>query len=269
MKNKFDRQGFLGKKAQEKIRNIRVGVIGFGGGGSHIGQQLWHIGFENVVIFDPDVVEETNTNRLVGVNCPHDIENKTPKTKIASRLHSQITGNEFLEAYQCRWQEESEQLKTCHLIIGCVDSYCQRDQLERFCRQYMIPYLDIGLDVSIVDDEPPQMAGQVILSMPGYSCMRCLGFIDDEKLNLERSDYGDAGPQAQVVWGNGVLASLAVGIAVDLVCDWTGALKLPVYLAYNGNTGEVKTHVRMDFIKSCECQHHSTCNFGAPKPRDL
>ena len=43
-----------------------VGIVGLGGGGSHIVQQLAHIGIHYFTCFDGDVVEYTNLNRLVG-----------------------------------------------------------------------------------------------------------------------------------------------------------------------------------------------------------
>ena len=41
--------------------------------------------------------------------------------------------------------------------------------------------------------------------------------ITEEKLKEEAAKYGAAGPDAQVIWPNGVLASTAVGLFVQLV----------------------------------------------------
>ena len=49
---KFDRQSFLGVNSQSIIQSTKVGIVGLGGGGSHVVQQLAHIGFLNFVIFD-------------------------------------------------------------------------------------------------------------------------------------------------------------------------------------------------------------------------
>jgi len=69
--------------------------------------------------------------------------------------------------------------------------------------------------------------------------MRCFGFLTEERLSQEAARYGDVGPRPQVVWANGALASTAVGVAVDLLTDWTKALRTPVYLSYDGNRGTV------------------------------
>jgi ThiF family len=58
-----------------------VGLAGLGGGGSHIVQQLAHIGFQRFVVYDGDVVEESNLNRLVGATSI-DVPAETPKLYI-------------------------------------------------------------------------------------------------------------------------------------------------------------------------------------------
>ena len=60
-------------------------VVGLGGGGSHIVQQLAHIGFQRYVIYDHDVVEESNLNRLVGAT-PIDVLAETSKLHIAKKM---------------------------------------------------------------------------------------------------------------------------------------------------------------------------------------
>jgi hypothetical protein len=120
------------------------------------------------------------------------------------------------------------------------------------------------MDVHEVSDDPPRMAGQIILSMPGGPCMWCLQFLDDEKLGREAQRYGDVGGRPQVVWPNGVLASAAVGIAVDLLTGWTRRRDRVVYLVYDGNTGEVRPHPRLDFVGKTHCRHYGTSPTGDP-----
>lgn len=142
-----------------------------------------------------------------------------------------------IEAHPCRWQDRPGTLEQCHLLFGCVDSFVGRDQLEKVARRFLINYIDIGMKVTVGADGIPVIGGQVILSMPVLSCMQCLGFLTPERLAEEARDYGDAGPAPQVVWPNGVLASTAVGIGINLITDWMRGLRGPVYLSYDGNKG--------------------------------
>jgi len=93
--------------------------------------------------------------------------------------------------------------------------------------------------------------------------MRCMGFLTDEKLAEEARRYGDAGPRPQVVWPNGVLASTAVGLAVDLVTEWTHLRRKHAYLVYDGNEATV-TESPMLRNRTGPCPHFSAVDVGDP-----
>ena len=266
--DRYSRQSFLGERAEMHIGTCIVGIIGLGGGGSHIVQQLAHIGFVHYILYDADSVESHNLNRLVGATRTDAIERR-PKVEVARRVILGLQPEASIEAYQARWQKHPEPLRGCDLIFGCVDGLSERRELEACARRYLIPYIDIGLDVYQIGAEPPQMAGQVILSMPGEPCLTCMGFLSEADLAREAARYEDAGPRPQVVWANGVLASTAVGLAVDLLTDWTTALRGPVYLSYHGNAGTVQPHVRLDYLRSRMCPHYPLEQVGEPRFRRL
>jgi hypothetical protein len=257
-----DRQSFLGDDYQENFDNIKVGIIGYGGGGSHIGQQLAHLGVKNICIFDHDRIELSNLNRLVGAQM-QDVKKQEFKTDIAKRVINGINPKARVEAVNDKWQNKSELLQSCDVVIGCVDSYSERNQLEAECRRYLIPYIDIGMDVKLIDDGYA-MFGQVILSMPGKMCMQCTGFLSDEKLGIEAAKYGDVGSRPQVVWSNGVLASSAIGVFVNIVTGWSKKSNENVYFEYDGNLGFLREHPRVRF-SSVNCEHYFMENIGKPK----
>lgn len=248
------RQTFLGKGFPEICRKTIVGIVGLGGGGSHVAQQMAHIGFSNYVLIDPDIAEKSNLNRLIGAT-QADVDQKIPKTKIAKRLVKRINHKASIKLFHDVWQNCVSELQSCDIIFGCMDGLSNRDQLERLTRRYLIPYIDIGMDVSIEQDDPPRMAGQVFTSMPGYPCMRCLGFFTDEDLSSEGELYGDAGSNPQVVWANGVLASTAVGLAVDILANWTRNPSEIIWLSYDGNLNTLTQHVKLEYFTQKECTH--------------
>jgi hypothetical protein len=260
---RFSRQSFLGRDAELIIEEATVGIVGLGGGGSHIVQQLAHIGFTNYVIYDPDVVEESNLNRLVGAT-REDARLQTPKVLVAERVISGLIADPNIRSIKARWQESPAALRECDLVFGCLDRLQDRSELEVCSRRFVFPYIDIGLGVRVVGGEAPRMAGQVVLSMPGAPCFRCLGFLNERDLAEEAARYGDAGPRPQVVWANGVLAATAVGVAVDLLTDWTAALRNPVYLSYDGNTGTIMPHPRLRYLTAKACEHFEPDEVGEP-----
>ena len=108
------------------------------------------------------------------------------------------------------------------------------------------------------------VSGQVILSTPGAPCLRCCGFITDERLKEEAERYGAAGGRPQVVWSNGVLASTAVGLLTQILTPWYPDPPAFVYLEYDGNKGTVSRSARMDVLRDRSCTHHPRDETGEP-----
>ena len=257
---RYSRQSFLGDRAEEAIALCTVGVPGLGGGGSHIVQQLAHLGFQNYVLYDADLTEEPNLNRQIGAKV-FDAPAQTPKLHIAKTMIYGLQPNARVRGFASKWQDNPGPLKECDIVIGGVDSYKCRHELEILCRRYLSHYIDIGMDVHGTDQSV--IGGQVILSSPGGPCMWCMGFLTHERLAAEAARYGNAGPRAQVVWPNGVLASSAVGLAVDLVTNWTRRKRRHEFLVYDGNAGTLTRSVTLRTLRS-NCGHFNTIDVGDP-----
>ena len=258
---RFARQSFLGARSEEFIAQCTVAIPGLGGGGSHIVQQLAHIGFQRYVIYDNDVTEDSNLNRLVGAKSA-DVAAETPKLHLAKMMIYGLQPEAKVRGFACRWQEQPEALRECQIIFGCVDSYLGRQELEIACRRYLAHYIDIGMDVH--GDKQPYIGGQVILSSPGNLCMRCMGFLTDEKLAQEAAQYGKAGARPQVIWPNGVLASEAVGLGVELVTGWSKRARAYEYLVYDGNEGTLTRSPMLRGRENVVCPHYSAMDVGDP-----
>ena len=261
-KKTLERQSFLGTLSQLYFENIKVGIVGYGGGGSHIGQQLAHLGIRNVLVFDNDKIEETNLNRLIGAWFK-DIKDNILKTSIAKRVINKINPTANVNCIESRWQDNADLLQSCDVVFGCIDSYIARKELEAECRRYLIPYIDIGMDVHKLKDASSAISGQIILSMPGAPCLSCLGFLTEQKMVIEAAKYGNVGGNPQVVWANGVLASTAVGIFVDLITGWSKTTDKLFYLSYDGNLGKLDDHPRLKFCPQ-NCTHFPLTQIGKP-----
>lgn len=256
---RFSRQSFLGPRAQERIEAVTVGVLGLGGGGSHVVQQLAHIGFRNYVLYDHDVVEESNLNRLVGGTVA-DAASGSSKLAVAERTILGLRPDANVVGVAKRWQDEAEPLRRCQIVVGCVDTYLARHELEVASRRHLFDYIDIGMDVH--GEMSPVIGGQILLSTPGGPCMRCLGFLTDERLAQEAAKYGNVGGNPQVVWPNGVLASTAVGLLVELVTDWTGRGRAFEHLVYSGNAGTMTRDLSLKGRVFGPCPHYLDADVG-------
>lgn len=250
----LSRQSFLGADSDAILRDSKVVIVGLCGGGSHVAQQLAHVGVGRFMLCDPDVVEDTNLNRMVGAGLADAKQSRAKVEVIAERL---LAVNPQAEVVACKspWQEHAHRMHDATAVFGCVDSYLERAQLETMCRRFLIPYLDIGMDVTPTS-AGFAISGQVILSMPGFACMRCLGFLSEELLNAEAQRYGAAGGKPQVVWPNGVLASTAVGKFIATILPWQGAGTAPCLMTeYDGNSGRLFASHRLLALPHAPCRH--------------
>lgn len=255
------RQSFLGESSDPTFQTVRVAVVGLGGGGSHVVQQLVHLGVTHFLLFDPDRVERSNLNRLIGATFA-DIENATKKVEVAERYIKGANPNATVETFDKTWQESGRAIRSADVVFGCIDSYQARRELESTSRRYFVPYLDIGMDVTRCEGRH-FISGQVIVSMPGQKCMKCMGFLTDERLAEEVAKYGEAGDHPQVVWANGVLASTVVGKFVQLMTDWAGPESPPAYDSYDGNSGLIAAHPRLQYSDKL-CSHYPVAAAGDP-----
>jgi molybdopterin-synthase adenylyltransferase len=256
---RLESQSFLGPHGDEILANTAVGIVGLGGGGSHITQQLAHLGIGHFIPIDDDIIEHKNLNRLVG-GTADDVCAKRSKVEIAERLIKSVNPRAHVTPKRSKWQAAIEDLRACNCLVGCVDSWRERDELERFARRFLIPYIDLGMDVHKTD-HGFGIGGQVVLSSPGGPCLWCLGILTEERLKQEVLAYGKAGSRPQVVWANGVLASLAVGLITQLICPWHDAPVLMACCEFDGNCHRVETS-RLDHLAGTNCRHFPADDVG-------
>ncbi|MGE3474516.1 MAG: ThiF family adenylyltransferase [Rhodospirillaceae bacterium] len=258
----FSRQSFLGEHSVERLAAAKVAIVGLGGGGSHIAQQLAHLGVGHYRLFDPQHIDSSNLNRLVTATA-QDVEREAYKADILERTIKAIRPWADVIRVKNTWQTAQEQLRDAHVIFGCVDGFSAREALERTARRFLVPYIDIGMSVTNVTGGYA-VGGQVIVSMPGRACMRCIGFLTDERLKREEDNYGAAGGVPQVVWSNGVLASTAVGAFVQLLCPWHSGLKETLWLEYDGNSQQVQWSKQPQYRIKGPCPHFKSDETGDP-----
>jgi molybdopterin/thiamine biosynthesis adenylyltransferase len=257
MSERNSRQSFLGVEFHKFIEKEIVSIVGLGGGGSILTTELAHIGFKNFFLCDPDEFEESNINRLMG-SVHRDIERRTDKVKIAERVIRDISPDANVFSMKGKWQDciGDSSFKKSKIIFSGLDDFANRVQLESFARRNKIPLIDIGLTIKKVENY--HMMGQVVLSHPEGPCFKCYQFITDRDLKEETDKYGDAGPRAQVIWANAILASAAIGLGISLISDWNKTKTVSFYKHLDGNDLSLKDNLGIElgkFDAKFKCPH--------------
>ena len=93
--------------------------------------------------------------------------------------------------------------------------------------------------------------------------MRCMGFVNDQRMAEGARKYGVAGGRPQVVWPNGVLASTAVGLAITLITPWSD-VRPSSYLEYDGDTHLMRPSNVMKLLDTRPCPHYDPALVGDP-----
>jgi hypothetical protein len=262
MNDRSKRQSFLGPHSDTVIAEATIAIAGLCGGGSHIAQQAAHVGFRRFRLFDPDHVETPNLNRMVG-SSPADATSRRAKTDVIHDVIMRIQPGAEVELFSSNWQTNHLALRESTLVYGCLDSFGQRDELEGYCRRFLLPYVDIGMDVYRYGENDFSVTGQVITSLPHRPCMRCFGFITEARIAEEAQRYGASGDRPQVVWPNGVLASTALGIGIALLTPWSGQALVP-FIEYDGNRHELKASSVLKVLGNTPCPHYPAAEVGDP-----
>jgi molybdopterin/thiamine biosynthesis adenylyltransferase len=249
--DRFDRQlRVLGREGQAVLSNLSVGVVGAGGLGSHVIQQLSHLGVGRLVVVDPDVVSRSNLSRLVGAS-RLDPTLRTTKVSVARRVARRVGGptrvvpirGSVIDAGPAR------RLVECDVVVGCTDTQWSRTVLNAIAYQYYVPVLDLGVELQAGGS----MGGRITWLAPGSACLWCRGVLDGQRVRAEQlprealvdevargylPDLDEPAPA--VVSINGVVASLAVTELLARVTGFTGREARASQLMYRLADGAVR-----------------------------
>lgn len=238
----------IGAAAQKRLAEATIAVLGNSGGGSHVTQQLIHAGAGELIVIDPDVVEITNLRRLVGATID---DLNMPKPAIAVRtataVRPTVKVTPFAEAFPSTTTIDA--LRRADLVIGCVDGWDVRDDLNTFAVRHRIPYIDIGIVVAGPTEHlGMRVGGQIAVVTPDGPCLRCMGLVTDERVEASRrrrQGYAANESESQVVSLNGTVASEAVTTALMLLAGDQRIARRRRFAYPPGTLTEVTTERRL------------------------
>jgi molybdopterin-synthase adenylyltransferase len=223
----------LGESTQEAFSKARVAVVGLGGLGSFVALELAYLGVGHLTLIDPDRVELTNLNRLLGAG-PEDVGRY--KVDVFRELIERVAPNVGVTAVTAPILDSSalNEAKSADLLLGCVDGHGARLSLNHLSIRYLIPLIDAGTGARLGDDSgSTKLGGQVQVVAPGVGCLECRGFIHAQRAaydlaspavqEYERAhSYGTEDAMPSVIFLNGVVASMQVAVAVRVLSSESG-----------------------------------------------
>jgi molybdopterin/thiamine biosynthesis adenylyltransferase len=177
-------EGLFGAEGQRRIADTRVAIIGLGGLGSHVAQQLAYLGVADYALVDFDVVTDSSLNRLVGAR-DADVAAATKKIAVAERTITGINPDAAVRTADARvdGSEAEPLIRGADVVFGCLDRDLPRLQLTELCARYAKPLFDLASDVGGEDGEL-WYGGRVVLC-DGTRCVSCLGLLDQNEITRD------------------------------------------------------------------------------------
>jgi proteasome lid subunit RPN8/RPN11 len=224
----YDRQVLaFGAVGQATLKTLRVGVVGAGGTGSAVAEQLIRLGVGELVIVDDDRVTATNVTRIYG-STMDDVGEL--KVDVAARNATRIGLGTSVAPVVAKVSERAGvlALRTCDAVFGCTDDNLGRIVLSRLAYWYCLPVIDMGVLIRAPQGRVTHLDGRITVMAPGEPCLVCRQRVDmvrareeslsrdeREQLALEGYASGLDEPDPSVVAYTSAVASHAVAVLLQ------------------------------------------------------
>lgn len=224
----LDRQRAFGPGLRAAADEIRVGVLGLGGLGLPVVEQLARAGFRRFVLIDPDTVEETNLNRLPGVT-RRDLGRL--KVRVAKRLIRQASLSLGLvpqisalphDIYRSSAAQRA--LARCDLILAVTDNDLSRTLALQLALDHGREYLQAGTDITLAEDGAiVGLRAEVTGAEIGRYCPICSGRLSPGQASIEARAYA-GGEVAARALSEGYVPDVAAPAVMSLNAVTAGLL---------------------------------------------
>lgn len=125
---------------QEKLANFTVAVVGLGGLGGHISEQLSRLGIGRLILVDADKVDNSNLNRQIFATEKNIGQFKAEAAKARlTNINSSIEYNCHVEYFDETNAEKI--LSGVDIVVDAVDNIPSRFLLQKVCKNLKIPFV--------------------------------------------------------------------------------------------------------------------------------
>jgi hypothetical protein len=269
----FDRNvRAFGGGVQQALGALRVGIVGCGGTGSAVAEQLVRLGVRNLVLFDSDILSASNVTRVYGSSASDvgrakvdTLADHLERIALDTRCESVKSMITMIPA--------ARRLCNCDIVFGCTDDNAGRLVLSRFSTYMLTPVIDSG--VLLTSDAAGSLLGidgRVTTLVPGQACLVCRGRIDlaragaelltpDERQRREDEGYapGLGRTEPAVVTFTTVVAATAVSELLERLIGY-GPKPRPSEVLLRCHDREISTNV--DAPRAGHYCHESSGKLG-------
>ena len=253
--DQFDRNiRAFGGEIQNVLGDLHVAVVGCGGTGSAVIEQLVRLGVRHLHLFDPDTLTAGNLTRVYG-SFFKDVGE--PKVNVSAAHVGRIAPDAEVMTTQAKITLEStaKMLLDADVVFGCTDDNAGRLVLSRIASYLLTPVIDCGVLLSSgCGGQLVGIDGRVTVLTPGAACLVCRNRIDlqravaemlapDEYRRLAGEGYAPAlsGAEPAVVAFTTQVAAAAVSELLERLIHY-GPEPVPTEILLRAHEREVSTN---------------------------
>ncbi|KKC24355.1 HesA/MoeB/ThiF family protein [Sphingomonas sp. SRS2] len=163
----------FGAGTYEQLRRLRIAVVGCSGTGSVVIDQLSRNCVGELVLVDPDRIEDKNLNRIVNSRRADAVGGRFKVDVLADAIEALDFGTR-VERYPVSLfsPKALEAVASCDIVFGCMDSVDGRHLLNRLATFYQLAYFDLGVKLEADGKgSVDQVCGTVHYLKPGGSSL--------------------------------------------------------------------------------------------------
>jgi len=257
--------------AHDELRRLSVAVVGCGGIGSPLAEQITRMGVGRILLVDNDYLDTPSNVRRVFGSRVEDLNRPEPRSKV------DVVGGHLLNLGL------NTQIDVCHgdvriepvfrrlldvdVVLSCTDTHGSRAVLNDLASSYLLPVIDVGVRVgSRPGGSLCGLTSEIRVLTPMTPCLWCRGTISGDTIRVENLPKGERerlqrdgyvsttfGQPAPSVVALTVLASGMSACALATLISAEGDVAPAGYLfdGFFGDAYETQPRVPLD---GCRCR---------------
>ncbi len=178
----------LGEDTPQRLRDCVIGVVGCSGTGSPAIHTLARAEVGELVLVDPGQFKPSNHQRNHASRHSDLSTSPSPsKIRLAARFVRELSPRTKVTAFVGDVLDEAvlDELLRCDVILGCTDSNYARAALGDIATHYLVPVLDLAVQMRAERGKLQEQIGELACYQPGLPCPWCRGRISVNGIRYE------------------------------------------------------------------------------------
>ncbi|MCZ7497299.1 ThiF family adenylyltransferase [Agrobacterium tumefaciens] len=219
------------------LGKLRAGIVGISGTGSPLLEQLIRLGFGEIVIIDPDIIEDRNLNRILNSSVADARAGRLKVDVAEASVAATGLPTKIIKVPSTLMSPAAiDALSVCDVIFGCVDTHTGRFAMNLVSTYHIIPYFDVGVMLDAAGDGETagrirDIFGTVHYIVPGRSSLISRDVISLQTVaaeGLANSDPEAAAQQVRDKYFRGLTVNRPAVISINM---FAAALAVNDFLA--------------------------------------